>query len=200
MAAKSPGEAAAIFVKEYLKPRADLAAGRAAKYRRGVPGVECLHGGDNTTSHKRRRNRQRRRRCCHRRRPLANSRSSAVSRRTRIQKRHRANGVAAFPLPNEVTCTTCSTRAPMAGRSGMMKPNVLTEKGVARRNHSPQPGRRRRTRVTQGRGHRQDHASMSTRRRAPTSRPRAAACSRRSRPTGRPRWSLLSMADSGPYP
>jgi hypothetical protein len=45
-AARTPGEAAAIFVREYLKPRADLAAGRAAKYQRGVPGVEKYTGGD----------------------------------------------------------------------------------------------------------------------------------------------------------
>jgi hypothetical protein len=44
--AKTPGEAASLFVRKYLKPRADLAAGRSAKYLRGVPGVKKYTGDD----------------------------------------------------------------------------------------------------------------------------------------------------------
>jgi hypothetical protein len=44
MNARSPGEAAATFVNEYLKPAAGYRASRMSKYLRGVPGVEAYTG------------------------------------------------------------------------------------------------------------------------------------------------------------
>jgi hypothetical protein len=43
-AARSPGEAAAAFVRGYLKPAAAYQAARSAKYLSGVPGVEAYTG------------------------------------------------------------------------------------------------------------------------------------------------------------
>jgi hypothetical protein len=48
--AKSPGEAAQLFVKGYLKPAAGPMASRMGKYGRGVPGVGAYTGGDQSSS------------------------------------------------------------------------------------------------------------------------------------------------------
>ncbi|MEH2565325.1 hypothetical protein [Bradyrhizobium sp. AZCC 2289] len=49
-AAKSPGEAASLFVNEYLKPAAGYRVSRSNKYLRGVPGVGAYTGSDQVTS------------------------------------------------------------------------------------------------------------------------------------------------------